>query len=310
MRENAQRRPGNVQKCTAMNWDDLRFVLALSNAGSLARAAKVLDVDHTTVGRRVEAAEASLGVRLFTRTTTGYLPTIDADRLLAPMKQVEEAVLAVERGAVAHRDALEGVVRVTSPETFGVSYLAPRLAAFGLRHPGLSVELVPAGEVLDLGRRQAELAVRFFRSKQASLVVRRAGDVGYGLYASREYLARHPVKGPADLVQHRVLSAMPGPGILEAVWLKKLNPRVQPAFMSTVSLALLGAARASAGVAVLPRYLGDAEPTLRHIPMPNVPSEAIWLTVHRDLRRTPRVRALLDFLVGALEEDAAVLRGA
>jgi hypothetical protein len=97
-----------------MNWDDLRFVLALSEAGSLARAAKALAVDHTTVGRRVEAAEASLGVRLFTRTTTGYVATADAERLLGPMKQVEDAVLAVERGATASRDTLEGVVRVTS----------------------------------------------------------------------------------------------------------------------------------------------------------------------------------------------------
>ena len=102
-----------------MNWDDLRFVLALARSGSLARAAKALAVDHTTVGRRVDAAEAALGLRLFTRTTTGYVPTADAERLLAPMKQVEEAVLAVERGALANDDALAGTVRVTSPESLG-----------------------------------------------------------------------------------------------------------------------------------------------------------------------------------------------
>jgi DNA-binding transcriptional LysR family regulator len=292
-----------------MNWDDLRFVLALSKAGSLAQAAKVLEVDHTTVGRRVEAAEASLGIRLFTRTTTGYVPTAEADRLLAPMQQVEEAVLAVERSAAGHRDSLEGSVRVTSPETFGVGYLAPRLALFGLEHPGLTVDLVPAGEVLDLGRRQAELAVRFFRSKQERLVVRKAGEVSYGLYASREYLARRPLKRPGELSGHRVLSATPGPDVIETRWLAQLNPEVRPAFVSTLSLALLGAAKASAGVAVLPRYLGDAETTLRHIPMPEEPSEPIWLTVHSDLKQTPRVRALLDFLVSALAEDSAMLRG-
>ena len=132
-----------------MNWDDLRFVLAVSRAGSLTRAASVLHVDHTTVGRRVEAAEAALGVRMFTRTTTGLVLTDDADRLLASMRQVEDAVLALERAAAAQDERLEGPVRVTSPETFGVSYLAPRLAGFGLSHPGVAIELMPAGAVLE-----------------------------------------------------------------------------------------------------------------------------------------------------------------
>ena len=297
-----------VQNCAAMNWDDLRYVVTLSSSGSLAKAARVLGVDHTTVGRRVDAAERALGVRLFTRTPAGYVPTADAERLLAPMRQVEEAVLAVERGATAHSDALEGVVRVTSPETFGVSWLSPRLAKFGLRHPGLEVQLVPAGEVLDLGRRQAEVAVRFFRSKQAGLAVRRAGEVSYGLYASHEYLARRPLRQATELHQHRLLTGPPGD--LEMTWLEKLNPSAQPAFTSTLSLALLEAAKSSAGVAVLPRYLGDAQPSLQHLPMPDAPSETLWLTVHRDLRQTPRIRALLDFLVKELGDDAARLRGA
>ncbi len=128
-----------------LNWDDLRFVLAVSRAGSLARAARALHVDHTTVGRRVEAAEAALGVRLFTRTTTGFVLTADADRLLQPMRQVEDAVLALERTAEAQDERLAGAVRVTSPETLGVSYLAPRLAAVGRAHPGRTLELMPAG---------------------------------------------------------------------------------------------------------------------------------------------------------------------
>lgn len=286
-----------------MNWDDLRYVLALSAVGSLAKAAKVLDVDHTTVGRRIEAAEAALGVRLFTRTTTGYVPTADADRLIGPMRQVEEAVLAVERGAVARRDTLEGAVRITSPETFGVAYLAPRLAVFGQQHPGLQIELVAAGEVLDLGRRQAELAVRFFPSKGDALAVRKVGEVTYGLYATRAYLGRKRLRTPAELTGHRVLSA---PGI-ETDWLARLNAKVTPAFTSTLSLALLSAAKASAGVAVLPRYLGDAEPDLTYVRMPGEPGEPVFLTVHRDLRSSPRIRALLDFLAAALEADRAVL---
>ena len=292
-----------------MNWDDLRFILALSKAGSLASAAKTLGVDHTTVGRRVESAEADLGVKLFLRTPKGYVPTPDAERLLSPMKAVEAAVLTVERGAQANRDLLEGTLRVTSPETFGISYLAPRLAAFGHQHPGLTIELLPGGEVLDLGRREAEIAVRFFRSRHENLVVRRVAEVSYGLYASAEYLTRRPVKSSSDLSNHPILTSTPGPNVVETAWLKRLNSGARPRFISTISLALAAAARASAGIAVLPRYLGDIDPTLRRVPMPDPPTEGVWLTVHRDLRNAPRVRALLDFLVSALKVDQMLLHG-
>jgi DNA-binding transcriptional LysR family regulator len=291
-----------------MNWDDVRYVLALSSAGTLVGAAKLLDSHHTTVARRIDAAEDSLGVRLFTRGATGYVATAEADRLLAPMRQVEAAALAVERLASAGRDDLVGQLRVTSPETFGVAYLAPRLAAFGQRHPGLAIEIVPAGEVLDLGRRQAEIAIRTFRSKQANLVLRRLATVGYGVYAAHAYLARRPLKGPADLAHHVVLAPR-GARDIETAWLARLCPSARPGFTSDLSLALLAAARASAGVAILPRYLGDAEPSLRHVAMPDPPAETLWLTVHRDLKATPRVRALLDHLVATATADARLLRG-
>ena len=94
-----------------MNWDDLRFVLALSRAGSLARAARELKVDHTTVGRRIEAVEAGLGVKLFTRTSTGYLPTAEAERLLPDIELVEASVLALQRG-LAHQNRYQFLLRV------------------------------------------------------------------------------------------------------------------------------------------------------------------------------------------------------
>ncbi len=290
-----------------MNWDDLKFVAALARAGSLAKTATVLGVDHTTVGRRIEAAERALGLRLFTRTAAGYVLTREGEQLIAPLRQVEDAVLALERGVHAQRDVLEGTVRITSPETFGIAYLAARLARFGRQYPALCVELVPAGAVLDLGRSEAELAVRFFRTRHESLVVRRIGEVGYGLYASVAYLARHPLKGPGDLHAHALL--LPASGV-ELTWLRQLAPDTRPAFVSDVSLVLAEAARADAGVAALPRYLGDATPGLTHVPMVREPTETLWLTVHRDLRQTPRVRVLFDFLVGAVAADRGLLIGA
>ncbi len=293
-----------------MNWDDLRFVLALSRAGSLSRAAKALKVDHTTVGRRIEAAEASLGVRLFTRTSTGYVPTAEAERLLAQLQQVEDGVLALERGAHAQQGALEGTVRVTSPETFGARYLAPRLASFGRQHPGLTIELVTGAAILDLARREADIAVRMFRSKHENLVVRRVADVAYGLYASETYLARRPLKKASELCAHPILTSAPGPNVVEAAWVKRITAGARPAFVSDLTLALLEAARADAGIAVLPRYVGDAEPSLRHLKMEGEPREPVWITVHRDLKAAPRVRVILDHLATCLKSDRALLLGA
>jgi DNA-binding transcriptional LysR family regulator len=290
-----------------MNWDDLRFIAELSRAGSLAKTAAALGVDHTTVGRRVAAAERALGLRLFTRTASGYTLTREGEQLIAPLRQVEDAVSALERGVHAQRSVLEGAVRVTSPETFGIAYLASRLARFGRQYPALCIELLPAGAVLDLTRCEAELAVRFVRTRHEALVVRRIGEVGYGLYASAAYLARRPLRGPGDLPAHPLL--LPTSGV-ELTWLRELAPSTQPAFVSEVSLVLLEAARADAGVALLPRYLGDTTPGLTHVPMPREPTEPLWLTVHRDLRQTPRVRVLFDFLVGAVKADRALLLGA
>jgi DNA-binding transcriptional LysR family regulator len=292
-----------------MNWDDLRFVLALSRAGSLARAARALGVDHTTVGRRIEVVEGSLGVRLFTRTTTGYVLTAEAEALLPDIERVEEAALALERGAHARDDRVEGRVRVTSGETFGACYLAPRLALFGRQHPGLTIEVITGGTVLDLARREADVAVRFFRSSHESLVVRRVAEIAHALYASEAYLAAHPVADAAALRDHPLLAPEPGPGVVEAAWVEQLTGGARPAFVSNLTVALLEAARAGAGVAVLPRYLGDREPTLRRLPMPDEPREPIWITVHRDLKHARRVRAVLDFLSERLAGDRPLLVG-
>lgn len=293
-----------------MNWDDLRFVLAVAKTGSLVRASKQLGVDHTTVSRRIEAAEASLGVRLFSRTPQGHVLTAEAEALLPDVERVEHAILALERGASARDDEVRGSVRVTSGETFGTTYLAPRLATFVREHPGLSIELVTGGAILDLARREADVAVRFFKSADESLVVRRAGEVGHALYASKEYLARRPFAKAKGLAGHAILTTTTGPNVVEAQWVERLTGGAPPAFVSNLTTALLEAALVGAGVAVLPRYLGDVEPRLRRIPMDDEPREGVWITVHRDVKDARRVRLVLDFLVETLKREQALLVGA
>ena len=141
----------------------------------------------------------------------------------------------------------------------------------------------------------------------ASLVVRRVAEVGHGLYAAKSYLARYPVRSAADLKGRPLLT---GPAAdVETKWFAKLAKDTPPTFTSVLAVALAEAARTGAGIAVLPRFLGDAIAELEHLPMPDEPHETLWLTVHRDLRSTPRVRAVLDFLIGEFKRERLTLRG-
>ncbi len=293
-----------------MNWDDLRYVLALAEGGSLARAARKLKVDHTTVGRRIEALEADLDIRLFARTTSGYVLTRDAEELLPDIRRIESNVLAFERSCQAGDRRLRGTIRVTGSEALGSRYVAPRLVRFTRQHPDISLEFITGIRAFDLARREADVAIRLFRSEDEYLIVKRAADLGFSLYASEEYLHRRPVpqKG-AELSDHDLINLqVPGPSPNEGTWLEELGHSARIALTTNSTSVALNAAVGGVGIALLPRIFADAEPTLRRIPMPNEPTRPVWLTVHKDLRRAPRIRALLDFLTEMFRVDAALLR--
>jgi DNA-binding transcriptional LysR family regulator len=293
-----------------MNWDDLRYVLALAEAGSLARAARELKVDHTTVGRRIEAIEAELGLKLFTRAASGYTLMTEAQDLLSEIRQVEVSVLAVERAAQGRDRALRGKVRVTASEAFGSRYVAPRLAAFTRKHPEISIDFKSAAHALDLSRREADIAIRFFRSRHAYLVVKRVAEFGYALYASDEYLGRRGMpRKTEELRKHDfILFDLPYPEPHEGTWLDDQAKGARVAMTTNSTAVALGAVTGGAGIALLPRFIGDWEPILRRIPMPNEPTLAVWLTIHKDLQHAAPVRSVLDFLSETFRADAHYLR--
>jgi DNA-binding transcriptional LysR family regulator len=293
-----------------MNWDDLRYVLALAQAGSLARAARQLRVDNTTVGRRIEALEEELGLKLFTRTAAGYTLMSEAAGLVSEIRQVEASVLAIERAAQARDVSARSTVRVTAGEVFGSRYVAPRLSGFTRRHPHISVDFKTAAHALDLARREADVAIRFFRSRHAYLVVKRVGDLGYALYASKEYLGRRPLPSTVEeLMRHEFITFdLPFTEPHEGTWLDQIARGGRIAVTTNSTATALGAAVGGVGIALLPRFLGDDEPALRRIPMPDEPALPIWLTVHKDLQHAPAVRSVLDFLSELFRSDADYLR--
>ncbi|MDQ2805000.1 MAG: LysR family transcriptional regulator, partial [Pseudomonadota bacterium] len=174
-----------------LDWDDLRFFLAIARHGSLSAAAKNLHVAQSTVGRRLSSLEASLGVRLLNRTPEGYMPTLAGEGVREQAERVEAEALAVERKVGGRDTRLAGLVRVTCAETVASHILAPCFATLHTQHPDIMIELIPAPRELSLSMREADISVQLRRPDQHDLVVRRIGSLGFGLYATPAYLERH-----------------------------------------------------------------------------------------------------------------------
>lgn len=295
-----------------LDWDDLRFFLAIARSGSLSAAARELRVTQSTVGRRLASLEGGLGARLLHRTPEGYVPTLAGEAIMGQAERVEAEMRAVER-TVGGRDAqLEGVVRVTSVESLASQILVPCFAALQAGSPEVVLELLVGVRHLSLSMREADLAVRLAPFEGHDLVTRRIGTLAYALYASPAYLERlgDPDFG-AGCAGHRLVAGLDGAEVPQvAGWLAEMAPRATVALRTDSPEAQFRAALCGAGVACLARLRGDAVPAQLHrIEPPGSPVTAvsIWLAVHKDNRRTPRIRLVLDAVVTAFRDHAALL---
>ncbi|MBK1836904.1 LysR family transcriptional regulator [Azospirillum sp. YIM B02556] len=290
-----------------MNWDDLRVFLALADSGSLSATARMLGVDHSTVARRVAALEADLGVRLFDRLPRGYAPTAEGEEFAALARRVEDGVLAVERHARGQPGEPAGTVRLSAPPAFASHFLAPRLAGLRRILPKLVVELVGDARAVSLTRREADLALRLRRPEDDGLIARRIGAMGYGLYATPGYLAGRDEAGWEFIGYDDSLDHVP-----QQRWLRQLAGRRPFVFRANDLMSLRGAATAGIGIAAIPHFLGRS-PDSGLIPVrpaallqPPEPRE-LWLLVHGDLRRSARVRAVMDALVSIIAAERSLL---
>lgn len=285
-----------------MDWDDLRTFLAVARHGSLSAAARALGVSQPTMGRRLAAMEDRNGARLLQRLPGGYALTPLGESVLGHAERIEAEALAAER-AIRGRDvALAGTVRVTTVDVLAAYVVAPAIADLQCTHPGISVELVPDTRTLNLSRREADIALRPSRFEGAEVVARRAGAMAMGLYAAPALLER--TSDPLPLVT--VLDDQAT--LPEARWLRDLHPDSTVAVRSNSREVQLTACRAGAGVAVLARMVGDAQPGLVRMPEARpCPLRDLWLGVHADMRAMPRVRAVMDAILAGLKTNEGVL---
>ncbi len=284
----AQERAGRLE------WGHLRFFLEMVRAGSLTRAAQRLGVDRNTVARRVAALEEELGLPLFERGPQGWTQTAAGEELSALARRVEEDVLALARHADARDREVSGTVRLTTTPHIAANLLAPELPALRTQYPGLVLELAADARNFDLTRREADLALRMGRPRDAGLVARKLADVVFGFYATPAYLqGRTEVDFDGDCFLGLDDAGAATP---QERWLAREAPQRRLVFRCNSSGALAVAARSGIGVALLPCFLADRDPGLRRIAGPAAATHEVWLLVHGDLRRTPRVKAVIDWV--------------
>jgi DNA-binding transcriptional LysR family regulator len=287
-----------------MDWTNLRFFLEFAQSGSLAAAAKRLGVDHSTVGRRIEALEQDLGLRLVDRLPRAWHLTPAGTHVVDLAGDVETSMASIERFARGADPSPGGTVRISGPPALTSHFLTPRLLPLRQRHPGLQLELIGDPRQVSLSRRDADLALRLFRPRDKSLTARRLATMGFGLYGTRDYLARTAQDTWDYLGYDESLDHVP-----QQLWLKTLAGNRPLAVRSNDLTTLMIAVRAGLGVAALPHILAYDDPTLQIVPAPAAPQREVWLLFHRDLGRSTRVRAVIDHIVAITSDAQAAFRG-
>lgn len=293
-----------------LDWDDLRFFLAVARHRTLAAAAKQLHVTQSTVSRRIASLQARMGVRLLQRAVDGYVLTLAGESIRSHVERVEAETLLVEHAVTGHDVRLEGLVRIASSQLLTSHLLAPSFAALHARHRGILIEALPDLPGEPLTTNDTDIVVQLRRFERHDLVMRNIGTLAFGLYGGMAYLSRH---GQPDLGSgcfgHQLITLLDERDLLEqGAWLAEHAGRAQVVLKADSSETQHWAATAGGGLALLPRFRADAEPVLRRIATPApIPPAEIWLGVHRDNRKVPRVRAVLDCIAEAVRNRAAVL---
>ena len=284
-----------------MNWDDLRYFLAVARASGLTPAAQELGVSPATASRRVEAFEQAMGMTLFLRRQTGYTLTDDGERLLAVALPVEQAMQGFARRTQGadRPGAWAGSIRVATSETIAVHWITPSLPEFVRGHPGLQVELVTGVSTVNLSRRDADIALRMSppaREEEGEYIALSVGAMTFAAYVAVEDGGQG---NPGDWRTRPYATwSEPMAHVPMARWAAGAFAGRRPILLSNSMAVLVEAARCGLGVAVLPTSVGDRISAITRVePGHFACARDLWLVYHRDLRDSARVAAMKDFLI-------------
>lgn len=294
-----------------MDWNDLRYFVAVAEQGSTLKAGRALRVSQTTVARRIAALEQALGFPIFEKRQAGYALTPAGQDLLSRAEDVERSANRFVEAASGQARDLKGTVKLTTEDIYAQGLLAPILRELHDRHPEIVIELDTSQKVVDLGSGAADIALRSSSSEQpAGLVGRRLCIDDWTLYCSRDYASRNGAPTSLEELRHHPIVGGGGGNLWRhyEAWLKSLGLEEQVAMHHATSTGLLSAVRSGFGIAVLPCVVADGDPELLRCLDPRTEhGRVLWLLTHERVRHAPRVRAVIDFLYERLSRHVREL---
>lgn len=292
-----------------MDWDNLRYFLEVARAGRLTTAARRLAVDHTTVSRRLQALEKSMGLQLFLREPGGYKLTEAGRNLLPRVEAMESASVAIEHSLPSMGDGLSGQVRIGATEGYGTVMLAGQLTGLSRRYPHLNIDLLALPRAVRLSRHEADIVITLERPERGPFIITRLTDYVLRLYASPAYLEEHPpIRSREDLAQHRFVSYVDD--LLFSKELLFLDGIADPRSVGLRSTSLLAQQEAvamGAGIAILPAFSADADPRLRLLLPEEVSfTRTFWMLMPIEFKDLARMRTTWDYLKDMRSVSASI----
>jgi DNA-binding transcriptional LysR family regulator len=292
-----------------IDWDDVRYFLAVARGGSVRAAAERLGVNHATVLRRIAQLEAHLGTQMFEKLPSGYRLTAAGGEVLDLAEQMEASSHQLETRVFGRDQSVRGLLRVTLPPFLATHLLMPDLAEFARQQPGIELEITSTGEVVNLTNREADVAIRIVADR-TTLPPNLHGLMGpelfWGVYMSRDQLARWRAGAPDDPIRPIVIGDRGSPN-----WAGEGEVRATGVpFRTPDAEAQIAAVRQGIGLTRLPCFVGDTDPMLARVPGIDLKANAtLWILTQRETRKTKRVRLFTGFLSRRLAGYAPILAG-
>lgn len=288
-----------------LDWNNLRYVRAIALAGNVADAAEALKMHQSTVFRRLNAIEKKLGVRLFERFPSGYVATPSGEEFCQVAARVETEIAVLDQ-RISGRDLRpSGTIRVTTNDVL-LQLLIPYFADFRTAFPEIELELITSAEILNLTKRDADIAIRMANHPAETLFGRRAAKVALAIYGSKTYLKTHPNLN--NLSKHDWIGFDDSLVNSDAHWLKQNFPDIRFCCRVNTCMGMLAAVKANLGLAVLPCFVAEPERDLVRVqPVISDLNKDLWILTHSDLRYVARIRAFIDFVGSALAAQSSLL---
>lgn len=284
-----------------MNWENVRYFLALAEVGTLSGAARLLEVEHATVARRVESLEAEIGLKLIDRRGRRFLLTADGQQVVTIARQMNDQVHAISRLSASSHADLNATVTISAPPAFAAARLAGPIAALCSKYPGLNICLLGETHYSSLERREADIAIRLTRPSVGNLAIRKLREEAFRPYASRNYLTTTPREEWRFVAYDESLEAAP-----QQAYLLALADKRSIALRTNILEIQRALVMAGGGIAMLPDFMVEGDDAITWVSPNHAPlKREVWMAVHTDMKSAPAIRAVINEITAALDQSGA-----